>query len=52
MFGEHRFNREVRVEFYSLPMKETGKIQTLKVKVEEREYTVSTDPAEWAAVER
>ena len=33
-------------------MKETGKIQTLKVKVEEREYTVSTDPAEWAAVEK
>ena len=24
----------------------------LKVKVEDREYTVSTDPAEWSAVER
>jgi len=32
MFGEHRFNREV--------------------KVEDREYTVSTDPTEWLAVER
>ena len=25
---------------------------SLKVKVEDREYTVSTDPAEWSAVER
>jgi len=32
IFGEHRFNREV--------------------KVEDREYTVSADPAEWASVER
>ena len=32
--------------------KRTRKTPAFKVKVEDREYTVSTDPAEWSAVER
>ena len=34
------------------PPTKTCKTHLCKVKVEDREYTVSTDPAEWSAVER
>ena len=49
MFGEHRFNREVSSK---MNLAVDHQKPASKVKVEDREYTVSTDPTEWLAVER